>query len=70
MNEAEDWMYKAKKFIFLGTSFSVNITSIAINYAIKNNANIEIVDPKPVNLNIDDIKYHKMTAKEYIKCFS
>ena len=31
-----------------------------------NKANIEIVDPNPVNLNLDNVKYHKMTASQYI----
>ena len=58
-----------KNLIFLGTSFSVSITSIALNYALLNNANIEIVDPDPVDLNLNNIKYHKMKAAEYIKNF-
>ena len=41
--EAEAWMKSSNKIIFLGTSFSV-ITSIALNYAVVNKANIEIVD--------------------------
>lgn len=69
MSEAETWMRNSKNLIFLGTSFSVNITSIALNYALLNNANIEIVDPDPVNLNLNNIKYHKMKAAEYIKNF-
>ena len=66
MNEAEIWMQKAKKIIFLGTSFSVNITSIALNYGLSNNTTIEIVDPNPINLELENIKYFKMTAEEYI----
>ena len=50
----------------MGTSFSVNITSIALRYALGNNARIEIVDPDPVDLNINEIEYHRMTASEYI----
>ncbi len=67
MNEAENWMKDAKKIIFLGTSFSVNITSIALNYGISNNSLIEIVDPNPIDLKIEKIKYHKMTAENYIR---
>ena len=66
MHEAELKMKLAERFVFMGTSFSVNITSIALRYALQNNAQIEIVDPKPVDLNIDNIKYHKMTAGEYV----
>ena len=70
MNLAEDWMKKTKKFIFLGTSFSVNITSIALNYAIKNGAAIEVVDPDPVELGIENIKYFRLKASEYVKLMS
>ena len=38
MNEAENWMQNAEKIVFFGTSFSVNITSIALNYGISNNS--------------------------------
>ncbi|MEJ6608239.1 MAG: hypothetical protein QNL63_00620, partial [Paracoccaceae bacterium] len=30
MSEAEDWMHDAQRIVFMGTSFSVNITSIAL----------------------------------------
>ena len=66
MKEAEDWMQKAEKIVFLGTSFSVNITSIALNYAISNNSLIEVIDPNPVDLELKNINYFKMTAEEYI----
>ena len=59
-------LQKAKKIIVLGTSFSVNITSIALNYGLSNNTTIEIVDPNPINLELENIKYFKMTAEEYI----
>ena len=66
MKEAEEWMIGANKFIFIGTSFSVNITSIALNYALQNKCEIEIVDPNPINLGLENIVYHKMTGKEFI----
>ena len=66
MSDAESWMSQSNHFIFMGTSFSVNITNIALRYAIQNNAKIEIVDPNPVDIGIDNIIYHKMSAKEYI----
>ena len=66
INKAYEWMNSATKFIFLGTSFSVNITAMALEKAINNNAKVEIVDPKPINLNIENIIYHKMTALEFI----
>ena len=64
---AQQWMRNAKKIIFIGTSFSVNITSIARDYALSSKADIEIVDPNPINLDIKNIKYHRKTALEYIK---
>ncbi|MFL2795343.1 MAG: SIR2 family NAD-dependent protein deacylase [Paracoccaceae bacterium] len=66
MSEAERAMQFADCVVFMGTSFSVNITSIALRYALSNNAKIEIVDPNPIDLNISGIKYHKMTASEYV----
>ena len=66
MSEAERAMQFADCVVFMGTSFSVNITSIALRYALSNNAKIEIVDPNPIDLNISGIKYHTMTASEYI----
>ena len=66
INKAYSWMDMATKFIFLGTSFSVNITAIALEKAINKNAEIEIVDPKPIKLNIKNIKYFKMKALDYI----
>jgi len=66
MSEAESWMSNADHYIFMGTSFSVNITNIALRYAIQNNALIEIVDPEPVDLGIPNIIYHKSKAQDYI----
>ena len=66
ITKAHNWMNNATKFIFLGTSFSVNITAMALENAINNNAKVEIVDPNPINLSIKNIIYHKMTALEFI----
>ncbi len=67
MHEAELKMKLAERFVFMGTSFSVNITSIALRYALQNNAKIEIVDPKPMKLNYPNIKYFEMSGEEYCK---
>ena len=67
LNIAEDLMRTAKRIIFIGTSFSVNITSIALKYALSNSARIEIVDPNPLNLGLKNIKYHKILATEYVE---
>ena len=50
-------MQSADSVVFMGTCFSVNITSIALRHALSNNARIEIVDPDPIELNISGIDY-------------
>jgi NAD-dependent deacetylase len=66
MSEAEDWMYNAQRIVFMGTSFSVNITSIALRTALSNEAAIEVVDPQPIDLGYERIEYHRMTAAKYV----
>ena len=66
MSEAEDWMQDAQRVVFMGTSFSVNITSIALRTALANEAAIEVVDPQPIDLGYERIEYHRMTAAEYV----
>ena len=65
ISEAEDWMNKAQKIIFIGTSFSVNITSIALRIAISRGIEIDIVAPNPIKINYDKVNYHQMNAEEY-----
>ena len=67
MNEAERWMMEADKMVFIGTSFSVNITSIALRMGLQNGARIEIVDPEPTHVLHSNVSYKKMTALEYIQ---
>ena len=50
----------------MGTSFSVNITAIALRAALSNQAKIEVVDPKPIDLGYERIQYHEMTGAEYV----
>ena len=66
MSEAEDWMHNAQRIVFMGTSFSVNITSIALRTALSNEAAIEVVDPQPSDFGYERIEYHRMTAAEYV----
>jgi NAD-dependent deacetylase len=66
MGEAEQWMTSATRFVFMGTSFSVNITNIALRAAIMTGAAIDVVDPSPIDLNIDRVSYHAMSAAEFI----
>ena len=71
MRDAERWMMEADKMVFIGTSFSVNITSIALRLGLQNRAKIEIVDPEPIDLGIPSITYHGVTAEEFISsCYS
>ena len=66
IKKAEQWFKNAQCFVFIGTSFSVNITSIALRIALSKNARIKVVDPNPINLGYYGIEYHKMTAAAYI----
>ena len=50
----------------MGTSFSVNITSIALRTAFTNDADIGVVDPQPIDLGYGRIEYHRMTAADYV----
>ena len=59
-------MQNAQRIVFMGTSFSVNITSIALSTALANDADIEVVDPQPIDLGYDRIEYHRMTAADYV----
>ena len=60
-------MTNAKKIIFIGTSFSVNITSIALRIAISRGIDVDIVDPNPIKINYDKVNYFNMEADEYCK---
>ena len=66
ISEAEGWMRAAEKMVFIGTSFSVNITNIALHHALQSGAEIEIVDPQPIQLQGVEARYHQMTAADYI----
>ena len=65
--KAKQLIKSSKKIIFMGTSFSVSITLIALEHAVRNSISIEVIDPKPIDLKIKNIKYHKMFAEEYIE---
>ena len=67
ISEAGKMFNSARKFIFIGTSFNVNITEMALRAAVSRNCEIEVVDPEPVDLKISGVKYLKMTASDYIK---
>jgi len=66
ITEAQQRMIDADKIVFIGTSFSVNITQMALEIAMSQNTPIEIVDPLPIEIRYDLVTYHKMKASEYI----
>ena len=66
ITEAQQRMKKAEKIIFMGTSFSVNITNMALDIAMENGIPVEVVDPNPVILPYHNVTYFKGTASEYI----
>ena len=66
MSVAQNWLLSATKMVFIGTSFSVGITDIALQCALQNNAPVHIVDPDPADLGVDGIHYHRMSAAEFI----
>ncbi len=66
ISEAIKKMSEATQFVFLGTSFSVGFTQIALDIAKQNEARVIIVDPEPKNINYKNTEYHEITANEYI----
>ena len=67
MSEAVDWLNGATTMVFMGTSFSVGITAMALEIATRNNTDIHIVDPEPIDLGLRGVKYHRMRAAEFIE---
>ena len=66
ISKAINWMKTCSSIAFIGTSFSVGITSLALEIAIEKGCLIEVVDPNPIELNISGVKYHRLTASQYI----
>jgi NAD-dependent deacetylase len=67
IGEAQRRMQTAERMVFMGTSFSVNITLMALEVARRRGTPIDIVDPDPVDVGYDNTTYHRMTALEYIE---
>ncbi|MDK2594592.1 SIR2 family NAD-dependent protein deacylase [Pseudoalteromonas obscura] len=63
---AQKRMWDASKMVFMGTSFSVNITQMALDIARQKGIPIEVVDPEPTHIMHANVEYFAMTAKEYI----
>lgn len=66
ISEAQIQMHNAEKMVFMGTSFSVNITQMALEIARLNDIAIEVVDPNPAVIMHNRVTYHRMTANDYI----
>jgi len=66
ISQAQEMMYQCQRMVFIGTSFSVNVTQMALNAAMVNNIPVEIVDPDPVKIPYHKVTYHRMQASEYI----
>jgi NAD-dependent deacetylase len=66
ISEAQKRMLRADRIVFMGTSFSVNITMMALDIARGRDIPIEIVDPDPVDVGYWNATYHRLTAREYI----
>ena len=72
--EAEVWMNGASQIVFMETSFSVNITAIALRVAVHRGMPVEIVDQEPIDLTASfgilagmaDISYCRMTARAWV----
>ncbi len=67
ISEAQERMLDADKMVFMGTSFSVNITQMALETAMRYQIPIEVIDPKPVTLPYSNVTYHRMKASDYIR---
>ncbi|MBD1582564.1 SIR2 family NAD-dependent protein deacylase [Pseudoalteromonas sp. S16_S37] len=66
IDKAQRMMEEASKMVFIGTSFSVNITQIALEIANKNQIDVEVVDPNPTHVLYNKVRYHKMLAADFI----
>lgn len=67
IGEAQRRMLTADRIVFMGTSFSVNITMMALEAARAHSTPVEVVDPHPVDIQYRNTSYHEMTALEYIR---
>ena len=66
ISAARQRMRLAQRMVFMGTSFSVNITMMALEIAVQRHIPVEIVDPQPVEIPYHNVTYHSMTALAYI----
>ena len=69
IGEAQQRMMDANKMVFMGTSFSVNITAMALRIAAHKSIDIEIIDPNPIDIGYKNATYFEISALEYVKSF-
>ena len=67
INEAQQRMLEADRIVFMGTSFSVNITQMAVNVAMQYDIPLAVVDPEPIKIEHANTEYYPMKASEFIK---
>ncbi len=67
IEKAQQQMQNAPKIVFIGTSFSVNITQMALDYARQFEIPVEVVDPNPCHVMHPNVTYHAITASQYIQ---
>ena len=67
ITEAQQRMLNADKIVFMGTSFSVNVTQMAIEIARNYDIPVEVVDPEPAHILHANVTYKKMNALDYIQ---
>jgi NAD-dependent deacetylase len=67
ISEARRRMLEAERMVFMGTSFSVNITQMALDIARELGTPVEIVDPNPVETYYTNATYHEMSALQYVE---
>lgn len=67
ISEAQQRMFEADRIVFMGTSFSVNITQMALMIARELDTPVEVVDPEPVPVPLSNVTYHRMRASDYVR---
>ncbi|MET6760527.1 Sir2 family NAD-dependent protein deacetylase [Pseudoalteromonas sp. NCIMB_1079] len=67
ITQAQQRILNADKIVFMGTSFSVNITQMAIEIARNYDIPVEVVDPEPAHILHANVTYKKMNALDYIQ---
>ena len=70
LSAAQELLWQAKHMVFMGTSFSVGFTQMAIDIARQQAIPITVVDPQPVQVDYANVRYEIMTANDYVQRFN